>query len=87
MSTGENGASDLTIKLLDEEYTIRGVEDRDHLAEVVESVESRLNREREANPRLTKTQVAVLAALRLADEHCRLRRDHEELKRLLMEAK
>lgn len=77
----------VTVRLMGEEYVIRGPDGPEYLAEVATRVETRLREEQEANPKLTKVQLAVLVALRLADELSKLRREHEEILRALAEAR
>ena len=77
----------ITVRLMGDEYIIRGPDGPEYLAEVATRVETRLREEQEANPKLTKAQLAVLVALRLADELSKLRREHEEILRALAEAR
>ena len=77
----------ITVRLMGEEYVIRGADGPEYLAEVATRVETRLREEQEANPKLTKVQLAVLVALRFADELSKLQREHEEILRALAEAR
>jgi len=83
----EAGTNCVSVRLMGDEYVIRGLDAPGHLTDVAESVETRLRKEQEANPKLAKIQLAMLVALRLADELCKLRREHEDVLRLLAEAK
>jgi len=77
----------VTVRLMGDEYIIRGPDGPEYLAEIATKVETRLHKEQEANPKLTKAQLAVLVALRLADELAKLQREHEEILRALAEAR
>lgn len=81
------GLNTVTVRIMGDEYLIRGRDEPDYLAEVAAKVEARLREEQEAHPKLTKVQLAVLVALRFADELFKLRREHEEVLRALAEAK
>ena len=83
----EDGINRVSVHLAGDEYVIRGEDAPDHLAQVAESVEAKLQEAQDANPKLAKTQLAMLVALTLADELCKLRREHEDVLRLLREAK
>ncbi len=83
----ETGTNCVSVSLLGDEYVIRGTDPAEYLAQVAEGVETRLRDEQEANPRLAKLQLAILVALRLADELAKLRQEHEEVLRLLAEAR
>lgn len=83
----ETNPNRLSVRIMGDEYVIRGQDASDDLAAVAASVESRLREVSEAHPKLAKTQQAVLVALRLAEELCRLRREHDEVLRALEEAR
>jgi len=83
----ETDANCVSVDLLGDEYVIRGTDSTEHLAQVAAVVETRLREDQEANPRLAKLQLAILVALRLADDLAKLQQEHEEIQRLLAEAK
>lgn len=81
------GMNRVSVRLAGDEYVIRGDDSPQHLEDVAQAVEAKLLEMQETNPKLAKTQLAMLVALTLADELCKLRREHEEVLRLLGEAK
>ena len=83
----ETDANCVSVALLGDEYVIRGIDSTEHLTRVASVVETRLRKEQQANPRLAKTQLAILVALRLADELSKLRQEHEEVHDCLGEAR
>ena len=85
--TDAAGQNSVTIKLMGDDYVIRGEGTTDYLNEVARSVEARLEEVQSAHPKLAKTQLAMLVALKLADELQRLKLEHEEILRLLAEAR
>lgn len=83
----EAGINRIAVRLAGDEYIIRGEDAPEHMAGVARYVEEKLHAMREANPKLAKTQLAMLVALSLADELCKLRREHEEIRHLLAETR
>lgn len=73
----------VTVKVLDEVYTIRGDEDSQYIFQLAEMVDERMRDVRQQDPYLTHGQVAVLGALNIADQYMKLKRDYEELMELL----
>ncbi len=85
--TGGKEISRVTVRLLGEDYTVSGPDAPEHLSEVAGTVQALLDQLQAANSRLTKTQLAVLAALKLAEDLFRLRLEHREMLDLLKEAR
>lgn len=75
----------VTVKILGEEYVVRGTAPEAHLAELAAMVDSRATKLLAENPRLGLTRAAVLTALNLADEYVRLKAEHERLATLFEE--
>ena len=69
----------VTVKILGEEYVVRGAAPEAHLAELAAMVDSRAAKLLNENPRLGSTRAAVLTGLMLADELLRLKTEHERL--------
>lgn len=73
------------VEILGTEYTLRGDASAEYLRHVARVVDEVMRRIAEANPQLDGRKVAVLAAVNLADELCRLREQYQELMDLLDE--
>lgn len=76
-----------TFKVLGDEYLIRGKDDEQYMEEVARYIEQTIQTVSEANPKLNKSQISVLAALRIADELHKLRKHYQYLEELLEQAK
>ncbi len=74
------------IKILGEEYLIRGNGNREYVDQIAVYLEDTLKGIAGVNPKLNKSQVAVLAALKVADELQKLRQEYQYLRQLLNEA-
>ena len=68
----------VAIKIMGDEYTIRGSSSPDHMEKAAAYVDSIMKNISDGNPQMSKHMVAVLSAINLADEVFRLR---EELKK------
>lgn len=66
-------------------YQIKGDASSSHLQEVARWVDQKMQEIGERNPRLDHAKIAVLAALNIADELLRVRKELEELYRLIDE--
>lgn len=79
----------LTIKIMGDEYNVVGPESAEYIGELVKQIESKIDSIQKAHgdAKLSKTQLAILVALQIADETVKLRIEHENLERLIQEAK
>lgn len=74
-------------KILGEEFIIRGKDDPQYMAEIASYIENIFKNMMESNPKLNKSQVSVLAALRIADELHKLREEYRYLEDMLEQAR
>ncbi len=63
------------VNILGEEFIIKGAVSSSYLARIAEIVDTRMRNIAEANPKLGRQKVAVLACLNLADELVRTREE------------
>ncbi|NLY74916.1 MAG: cell division protein ZapA [Firmicutes bacterium] len=78
----------IIVKIMGDEYVIRGTDSPEYIERVVSYVEGIIDAINESqNNKLNKCQVAVLAALRIADELYKLRQEYQYLDDLLKESK
>lgn len=84
-----NGDGDYvyTFKVMGDEYIIRGKDDPQYMEEIATFIETEIQSVAASNPKLNRTQVSVLAALRIADELHKLRKQYRYLEELLEQAK
>jgi cell division protein ZapA len=75
------------IKVMGDEYVIKGNDTLEYKREIAVYLEEVIENTSKNNPRLNKCQIAVLAALKIADELQKLRQDYRYLDQLLKEAK
>jgi len=73
----------VTVNIMGEEYIIRSDAETDHIKELAESVDERMKAALAMNPRLSRSQAAILVCLSLADDLKKARRRYEELMRLV----
>jgi cell division protein ZapA (FtsZ GTPase activity inhibitor) len=66
---------------------IKGQDDPTYMGQVVSYLETIADSIMNANPKLSKCQVAVLAGLKVADEFHKLRQEYQYLDQLLKEAR
>ena len=83
---GEPENKQYLIRLMGEEYLIRGNDNREYVDTITSYLEEILKNIAASNPKLTKSQIAVLAALKVADEMHKLRQEYQYLDQLLEEA-
>lgn len=83
---GEAETKQYIVRLMGEEYLIRGNDDRDYVNQIASYLEEILKTIATNSPKLNKSQVAVLAALKVADEIHKLRQKYQYLDNLLEEA-
>jgi cell division protein ZapA len=76
-----------TFKIMGDEYIVRGKDDAEYMEEVARYIEQTIQSISENNPRLNKSQISILAALRVADELHKLRKNYQYLEELLEQAK
>lgn len=75
------------VRIDGDELTIRGRGPDSYVIELANMVDQRIQEVRRTNPNLPRHHAAILAALYLADEAYRLRKENEELTQILEEAR
>lgn len=71
------------VKIFGEEYAIRSTAPPEYIEEIARYVDEKMRKVAETNEKLSISKVAVLAALNIADELCRLKAEHERSLRLV----
>ncbi len=85
MEGKRNQVNKVTVTIYNEEYVVKGNENRDYIEMLASYVDRRMRMIQQRNPNLSTTKVAVLTALNLADELNKLQEDYDELVRTLEE--
>jgi cell division protein ZapA len=83
----EKEESRFVFRIMGDEYVIKGQDDPAYMGQVVSYLEAITDSIINANPKLSKCQVAVLAGLKVADEFHKLRQEYQYLDQLLKEAR
>lgn len=83
----EDGANRYCFRIMGDEFTIKGKGDPEYMEQVAAYLELTVNSIANANQKLNKSQVAVLAALKIADELHQLRQEYQYLDEMLKEAR
>ena len=77
----------LVVNIMGDEYVIRGTDNREYIERIVSYVEGVIEGISDNQNKLNKCQIAVLAALRIADELYKLRQEYQYLDDLLKGSK
>ena len=75
----------IAVEIFGERHIIRGEGEPDYIRELAYEVDKKMHLIAQRLPRLAVHQVAILAALNLADELQKLKQEHESLLQLLDE--
>ena len=67
------------IEILGEQYPIKGNAESEHIVRVADWLNDRMKKISQSNSRLSHHQIAVMAAMNLADEYLKLESDYREL--------
>lgn len=82
----ENRKKSLSVIIFGQEYKIIGnKEDYNHFRMVAGHVDDKMNHISEKYPRLDFSKVAVLSAINITDEYYKLKKEYDELMKLLLE--
>ncbi len=81
------GYARVRVRILGEEYVIRGQVPPDYIVRLAEIVDTRMRAIQQQHPQLVLHRVAILAAFHLADELERARRENADLLQLLEESR
>ena len=71
------------VEIFGEYYTLKGDSSPEQMRALAKFVNQKMRQLAERNPRLTRTQAAVLAALNIAEEFKKLQEEYDNLVRLL----
>jgi cell division protein ZapA len=77
----------VVVDIFGTQYNLKGEEPVESLEKVASLVDNRMREIRSLNPRLNVSQTAILAALNIADEFLKLRKEYDTLEELLQEVK
>lgn len=77
----------VSMRIYGEEYVIKGLADARYIEGIAAYVDKKMRQIGQKNPQLPVSKVAVLAALNIADELCKLQDDYDNLVKLLEEQK
>lgn len=86
METIENKKR-VEVEIYGKKYIVRGDADDEHILKVADYVDIKMNMIAQRNPHLSGKQLAVLAALNIADELYRLQDDYDKMLQILEEVK
>jgi len=67
------------VKIFGEEYTLKSSSSPEYMEKVASIVDKTMKKISENKPRISLHQIAVLAALNLADEYLKLEEEYENL--------
>lgn len=70
-----------TFDIMGDEYVVKGTDKPEYMEEIIQHLESVINSVMSSNQKLMKSQVAVLAALKIADELYKLRQEYQCLEK------
>jgi len=81
----DDGKNRLTVEIYGQQYKLSGKASINHMRMVAGYVDDKMNEIAQGNQRLDTAKLAVLTAVNITDEYFRLRREYEELLRILQE--
>lgn len=84
------GVNRITLSIMGDDYIVTGTDDPEYIKDIGKYLAERIEALADSaggTARLSKTQLAILAALQIADDYHRILREHEELMQLMREAK
>lgn len=73
----------VTVEILGEHYPIKGDLESERIVCVAAWLNDRMKKIAQSNSRLSQQQVAIMAAMNLADEYLRLEADYRELMKMV----
>jgi|YelNatPaOPRAMG01_1025707.scaffolds.fasta_scaffold28852_2 cell division protein ZapA len=74
---GEEGKTRIKVKIAGREYTLQTSEDKEYILELVNYVDDKIKKQLENTP--TNLDAIILAALNIADDYFKLRKEHDEI--------
>lgn len=87
MNRKEAEETRIIASIMGDDYVIRGTDTREYMERIVSYVEGVIDSIGNNQNKLNKCQIAVLAALKIADELYKLRQEYQYLDELLKESK
>ncbi|NLT94936.1 MAG: cell division protein ZapA [Clostridia bacterium] len=75
------------VEIYGDKYVVKGDADDKHILQIADYVDIKMNMIAQRSPHLSAKQVAVLAALNIADELYRLQDDYDKMLQILEEVK
>jgi cell division protein ZapA len=66
-----------SFEIMGDEYVVKGTDKPEYMEAIINYLESVIDSIMGSNPKLIKSQVAVLAALKIADELYKLRQEYQ----------
>ena len=75
----------IPVEIFGETYNVRGDEDSEYLADLARYVDAKMKSITSSGGSGNTLKIAILAALNIADEHFKLRCEHEDSRVLLAE--
>ncbi len=79
----EDRKNSLSVTIYGQEYKIVGDKDHDYIRMIADHVDDKMNQISEAYPRLDLKKIAVLSAINITDEYFQLKKEYDELLKLL----
>lgn len=76
----------VVVDIFGSQYNLKGEEPREHMEKLASLVDHKMRDISSRNPRLNISQTAILAALNIADEFFKLRKEYNSLEELLQES-
>lgn len=73
------------VQIFDEEYVVKGGSSVEEIERIAEYVDRRMRQVAGRNPRLSRADVAVLAALNITEELFKLKEEYREMVQMLEE--
>lgn len=77
----------MKVNIYDSEYIVRANESPEYVEKLAALVDKKMRHISKASSNMPISKLAVLTALNLADELCKLHQDHDTILKLIEEAK
>lgn len=81
----ETTSTVVKVRIGGEEYSIRGNASEQYIRELGRKVDEKIKEVQQNSPNLTRHQMAILAAINLADELLKVRAEYQELLKIMEE--
>ncbi|MGI6037339.1 MAG: cell division protein ZapA [Limnochordia bacterium] len=85
--SGPEAKNKAQVQICGDEYVIKGAADSEYIVALAAMVDEKMRDIQRRNPTLPRHRIAILAAINLADELTRARRENQELVKFLEELK